>query len=179
MSEAIQVLRHDHDAILMALRILDRMAEQARGGTLSQADANGFIDFLREFADKCHHGKEEGLLFPALIEAGMPEQGGPVSVMLHEHEQGRELVAAMDRASTGVIDARAFAQAAAAYVEHMRAHIAKENDVLFPMADRILGSAVLDRLNEDFERHEEVVIGHGRHEQLHAMLGELKGRYHS
>jgi len=48
-------------------------------------DMHDFIGFLKEFADKCHHGKEEGLLFPALIQAGLPEKGGPIGVMLADH----------------------------------------------------------------------------------------------
>lgn len=177
MSDAIEDLLHEHEAILMALNILDRMAEQARQGALAKEDATHFIGFLREFADKCHHGKEEGLLFPALIAAGLPEHGGPVSAMLHEHEQGRAFVAAMNAASSDALDAPAFAKAATAYAEHLRAHIAKENNVLFPMAENLLPPGTLATLREGFEQHEEQVIGHGRHEELHAMLRALEARY--
>lgn len=177
MSAAIEVLRDEHDAILIALSILDKMVEQAKSGTLPPADAASFVSFLREFADKCHHGKEEGLLFPAMIAAGLPADGGPVSVMLQEHEQGRALVAAMNTASQPPFDATAFANAATAYAAHLRAHIAKENNVLFQMAENVLSPETLSALNKGFEEHEEQVIGHGRHEELHAMLKELKARY--
>lgn len=77
MSTAIEALRHEHDAILFALKILDSMGRRAAvGDTIDRSDVNEFLGFLREFADKCHHGKEEGLLFPALIDAGLPCQGG-------------------------------------------------------------------------------------------------------
>lgn len=177
MSAAIDVLRHEHDAILMALRILDRIAEHAGKGTLAPADAAAFLGFLREFADKCHHGKEEGLLFPAMIEAGLPPQGGPIAMMLNEHEEGRSLVAAMGKASEPALDSKAFVAAANAYSAHLRAHIEKENTVLFPMAEQVVPAEVLDGLTERFEQYEEEVIGHGRHEELHGMLKELKARY--
>lgn len=177
MSAAIDVLRHEHDAILMALRILDRIAEHAGQGTLAPADAAAFLGFLREFADKCHHGKEEGLLFPAMIEAGLPQQGGPIAVMLHEHEEGRRLVAAMGQATEPTLDPRAFVAAANAYAAHLRAHIEKENTILFPMAEQVVAPGVLEGLTERFEQHEEQVIGHGRHEELHGMLKDLKARY--
>lgn len=177
MSEAIDILRHDHDAILMALSILDRIAEEARHGEVSSTDAQAFLGFLREFADKCHHGKEEGLLFPALVAAGLPEQGGPVGQMLLEHGQGRDLVAAMSRSSESAIEPEAFADAAKAYSAHLRSHINKENTVLFPMAETMLDTSVLETLREGFEQHEEMVIGHGRHEQLHEMLKALKAKY--
>jgi len=177
MSQATDVLRHEHEAILMALRILEQISNQARQGTATSADIRQFLGFLREFADTCHHGKEEGLLFPAMIDAGLPADGGPVSVMLSEHERGRALVAAMADAAEPTISPTRFADAAAAYVDHMKAHIEKENTVLFPMADRVVAPEVMDGLVAAFERHEEDVMGSGRHEQLHDMLRELKVKY--
>ena len=66
MSQAIDDLRHEHDAILSALDILDSVEVAARQGTAATGDLAAFISFLKEFVDKCHHGKEEGMLFPAL-----------------------------------------------------------------------------------------------------------------
>lgn len=177
VSQAIDVLRHEHDAILMALKILDQISDAARQGNATSADVMRFLGFLGEFADTCHHGKEEGLLFPAMIAAGLPADGGPISVMLSDHAQGRMLVAAMASATEPVMSPTAFAQAATAYADHMRAHIEKENTVLFPMADRIIASDVLDGLVSAFESHEENVMGSGRHEQLHDTLKELKVKY--
>jgi hemerythrin-like domain-containing protein len=177
MSPAIDVLRHEHDAILMSLEVLNQIAEEARQGNVTSSDVLSFLDFLREFADKCHHGKEEGLLFPAMIEAGLPKETGPISVMLTEHEQGRTLVAAMAGAVHPEIKPLEFSKAATAYITHLTAHIDKENTVLFPMADRIVAQHVMESLAPAFERHEEEVIGHGRHEQLHDMLKELKSKY--
>jgi hemerythrin-like domain-containing protein len=177
MSEAIEVLRHEHDAILMALDILDRIADEAKQGKVDPADAASFLGFLKEFTDKCHHGKEEGILFPALIDAGIPAEGGPVSVMLQEHEQGRALVAEMSQASDPVLIPDAFGEAAKAYAAHLRMHIEKENGVLFPLAERIIGTATLESLSGKFEAHEEKVIGHGRHEELHDMLKAMKSKY--
>lgn len=177
MSKAIEVLRHEHDAILMALNILDRIADEAKHGRINSADAVSFVGFLREFADKCHHGKEEGLLFPAMIGAGTPAEGGPVSVMLEEHERGRALVAAMSAASDPDLRPDAFGDAAEAYSAHLRMHIEKENTVLFPLAERTIDPAILESLISKFEAHEEVVIGHGRHEELHDMLKAMKSKY--
>ena len=177
MSQAIDVLKHEHDAILMALKILDKISDEARQGNVTSMDIMSFLGFLRAFADTCHHGKEEGLLFPAMIEAGLQADGGPISVMLSDHEQGRTLVAAMASATEPVMSPTKFFEAASAYVDHMRAHIEKENAVLFPMADRIVASEVMDGLVSAFERHEEEVMGSGRHEQLHDMLKDLKVKY--
>lgn len=176
MSQAIADLRHEHDAILSALQILERMAERAGRGEVAAADLAAFLDFLREFVDRCHHGKEEGLLFPALIGAGLAEHGGFIDELHAEHVQGRELVRRMASASAP-LQADEFAAAAAAYVNHLRAHIDKENAALFSMAERLLDAPDMEALAQAFAEHEDKVIGQGRHEQLHALLQRLKSRY--
>lgn len=177
MSPAIEILKHEHDAILMALDILDQISEEARQGNMKSAEVMRFLGFLKEFSDTCHHGKEEELLFPAMADAGLPADGGPISVMLSEHEQGRALLATMTNAIEPVMSAKIFSEAAMAYAAHMRAHIEKENTVLFPMADNVVSPEVMNGLVSAFERHEEVVMGSGRHEELHDMLKELKMKY--
>ena len=178
MSRAIEDLMHEHEAILSALEILGGMDRQMTSGKpVDRDDIVAFISFLREFADKCHHGKEEGLLFPALVAAGIPERGGPVGVMLAEHDAGRHWIADMEAAATPTLNAADFTRAARGYTQLMHAHIQKENQVLFAMADRILTPAQLDDLFDAFEAHEASVIGAGRHEALHALLKSLKAKY--
>ena len=178
MSRAIDDLRHEHDAILSALGILDAMVGKLGGKKPPTGeDLRGFLGFLKEFADKCHHGKEEGILFPALVKAGIPDKGGPIGQMLAEHVEGRSFIKAMEAAIGSSVDGRAFAEAAGGYARLLRSHIAKENDVLFPAADRVLPAPELEAIFERFEQHEETVIGHGRHEELHALLKALSKRY--
>ena len=178
MSKAIDDLRNEHEAILSALGILDAMAGRLGGKKPPTGeDLRGFIGFLKEFADKCHHGKEEGILFPELVKAGIPDQGGPIGQMLAEHVEGRGFIKAMEAAIGNSVDGRAFAEAAGGYARLLRSHIAKENDVLFPLAERTLPAPELDGIFERFEQHEETVIGHGRHEELHALLKALSKRY--
>lgn len=178
MSEAIQDLMTEHEAILTALKILERMvASSERDGKVDIADMTEFIGFLKEFADKCHHGKEEGLLFPAMIAAGVPEKGGPISVMLQEHAEGRRFIKDMSDGLVGKMRLVKLNQAARSYIFLLRNHIQKENMVLFPMADRALSEEKLAELFTGFEGHEEKVIGHGRHEQLHAVLEKLQAKY--
>lgn len=178
MSAAIEDLRHEHEAILSALQILAKMAAGSGGeGPTAQEDRLSFIGFLREFADKCHHGKEEGFLFPALAAAGMPEAEGLVEELLAEHLQGRKLIQEMEAGVTVAAKAAGFARAAAEYAGLLTTHIGKENDRLFPLAERRLSKSELERLYGAFEEHEETVIGQGRHEQLHGMLEALERKY--
>ena len=158
MSKAIDDLKHEHEAILSALQILEGMGTRvASGKNVDQKDIHNFIGFLREFADQCHHGKEEGILFPALIKAGMPEKGGPIGVMLSEHDQGRNLIKDMEDAISRNLNYAKFAEVAKEYANLLRAHIQKENHVLFPMAEQRLTPSQLARLYDSFEEHEEAL----------------------
>ncbi len=176
-------LRNEHEGIKVALAVLDRLAgdlEAGRGADVDDVDA--IIDFLRTFADRCHHGKEEDLLFPAMEKAGVPREGGPIGVMLTEHTHGREFIRAMADSLPGLRagdpDARrTFAQAAHGYVRLLNDHIRKENDVLFTMADRHIPQEEQASLTEGFERIEQERIGPGVHERYHAMLDRLRDRY--
>lgn len=178
MSRAIDDLTHEHDAILLALRILANICQTLENqGHVGVDELTSFVDFFKEFVDRCHHGKEEGFLFPAMSNVQAPEATSALAVLLKEHDQGREGIRAMSAALHPTLDAAAFVQASRGYSALLVAHIDKENKVLFPMANRILSSAQLDALYEAFERHEQQVMGPGRHEALHALLKSLKSQY--
>jgi hemerythrin-like domain-containing protein len=178
MSKAIADLLNEHEAILSAIQILERMvATMKKAASLDTKDMHAFIGFLKEFADKCHHGKEEGFLFPAMVAAGVPDKGGPIGVMLAEHAQGRKLIREMEEAIATDVDRTKLAQAARDYASLLRTHIHKEKMILFPMAERVLTEPQLEKLFEGFEEHEEKVIGQGRHAELHALLERLQEKY--
>lgn len=178
MGDPFDDLRHEHEAIRFSLRILGVMTSRARAGSLSVDDALAMLAFLKEFADKCHHGKEEGILFPELEKAGIPNEGGPIGAMLREHELGRGYIRDMEAAlRKESADHAAFARAADAYGDLLDRHIEKENTVLFPMGERVIDGRGRDAIYERFEAHEEKVIGAGRHEELHAMLAAFERKY--
>lgn len=59
----------------------------------------------------------------------------------------------------------------------LRAHIHKENNVLFPMADRLVTDDVAARMAEQLKEIERDRVGAGKHEAYHAMLHTLKDLY--
>ncbi len=179
MTYASEDLRNEHDGILFGLDILEKMAGSAqKPGETDIADAREMVRFLRLFADKCHHGKEEGLFFPALEKVGIPNQGSPIGQMLLEHTQGRQFIAAMGAsAEGGILETDSFMQAASGYIRLMRAHIEKENTILFPMGDRMLPPDEQAKLLSQFEAFEENVIGGGVHEGLHETLHMFGEKY--
>jgi len=141
------VLKGEHRVIEQVLRCLWKLADRCdREGTLDEWTATQMIDFFHEFGDLCHHEKEEKHLFPLLEARGLSPQYGPTNVMRHEHEQARHHIRTMTDALKGAVahdpDAVAeFVQHARAYAQLMEAHIRKEDECLFPMADRMLSAA--------------------------------------
>jgi hemerythrin-like domain-containing protein len=177
-SQAVSDLVREHEAIVFALGILERISEQlAAGKAVAVDDLAQFIEFFKEFADTCHHGKEEQILFPALLDAGGPGERAHITAMLTEHDEGRGLIADMKASLQPALDAKKFVAAARAYSALLQSHIAKENGVLFPMAERILEPAQSTRLFAEFEEYETRVMGAGRHEQLHGLLKALRAKY--
>jgi hemerythrin-like domain-containing protein len=179
MHEATTILRQEHDAILRMLDVTEESAHQLLAGKDVPGDVlSGLLEFLRFFADRCHHGKEEELLFPLMEQKGIPRDGGPIGVMLHEHEQGRALIHAMNEAAAAYrLGEKAagpnWARPALAYVALLREHIFKENNILFMMAERMLSPEEQVQLAEAFERVEKEKIGEGTHERLHALMDQL------
>lgn len=172
-------LRHEHEAILFSLKIIEEICRILdSGGDVPVEDISDLIEFLKVFADRCHHGKEEGFLFPALEKAGIPEENGPIGVMLMEHEKGRKLINGMSLSlDENGLKAGEFVKNAMDYVTLLRAHIEKENNVLFPMGDNKLSEEEQENLLENFDDFEERIIGDGRHEEFHSMLTVLRKRY--
>lgn len=177
--KATDDLRHEHDTILFSLKILEVICRRAKSlQEVSPADIASLLDFYTVFADRCHHGKEEALLFPALEKAGIPRERGPIGVMLLEHDRGRELIKNMtlhmDGTERGM---KRFAEYADDYISLLRGHIEKENNILFPMGDARLSENDQENLLEKFDDFEERVIGGGKHDEYHNMLTVLKNRY--
>jgi hemerythrin-like domain-containing protein len=136
-------LREEHQLILQVADAMQALIGEADAGNWDFDAFDQCVTFIRLFADACHHGKEEDLLFPELEKAGMSRQQGPIAVMLEEHRIGREYVRfvmeALDPARGGDEDARArLRNAAHGYIELIRAHIMKEDHVLFNMADHVV-----------------------------------------
>ena len=125
--------------------------------------------FFRQFADKCHHAKEEDLFFPLLKERGIPEEGGPIGVMLHEHVMGRDCVGRMrEAAEQDEFDGAMFSTAAKEFVPLLRQHIFKENNVLFKMAENVLNEADDDAMDNRFTEVEQERELAGLHERFEA-----------
>lgn len=180
----ITQLKNEHEAVRTAMAILEKLTVtlDLAPSAATAEDTESLLEFLQVFVDRCHHTKEEKMLFPALEEVGIGRDGGPIGVMLAEHRQGREairgMVAALRHYRLGESGAATrFAEHARAYGDLLDRHIDKENNVLFVLAERHLSSEQLAMLETGFNRLEEEEIGTGKHEAFHRMLDDLAARY--
>ena len=181
--KATSELMKEHEGITLMLNIMSKVSDNIQKNNVLNSDhMEKIIEFLKVFADKCHHGKEEKLLFPELERNGVPKDGGPIGVMLYEHQVGRgyikNFVDAFNKFKEG--DNKALTQIADEmknYVNLLTSHIHKENIILFPMADKVLNEKLDNELFTKYEKLEEEEIGHGKHEEFHQLLEQLKSIY--
>lgn len=174
---ATDALKADHRIIERVLRVVENLAADPQRGSLAAWEKA--VDFIRNFADKCHHLKEEKIFFPTLEERGIPIAGGPIGVMLQEHEEGRRYVRAMAGALALADEEpeeakRILVENAGPYLRLLKEHILKEDEILFAMADGALSPQEQRRLLHEFEEHEAKEIGPGIHEKYHRIAEELE-----
>jgi hemerythrin-like domain-containing protein len=176
---ATDILKHEHRIVLKVLDAARSEAQAIAGtGKLNVEKVDKILDFFRVFVDKCHHGKEEEYLFPTMEKRGIPADKGPIPVMLHEHVGGRNTVKAIAEAVArfrqgDTTATEAVAANLAILDEHLRGHIDKENEILFPMADKVFTPEDQQALLASFEKHEAEEIGEGVHEKYHQLAHEL------
>jgi branched-chain amino acid transport system ATP-binding protein len=160
MGHVLQRLKAEHRAIERVLLALDAAAVQVQRG--EPVDPGWLADaahFLTRYTDGLHQAREEGVIFKVLLDRNVAAMRGPVACMITEHHAGRELVAQMSRlarkAAHGDRPAqRAWARAAVGYAQVLRAHIRKEDDAVFPLAEAALTEAELDLALERWEAFE-------------------------
>lgn len=175
-------LKEEHEEIGLMLRVLTEISRRLKAAEkVDPRDIEQAVEFIKVFADKCHHGKEEDVLFPEMEKTGISRRAGPIGVMLSEHNAGRDFVRGMSEAAGayGAGDTAAagkFADNALGYAGLLARHIYKENNVLYPMADARIPADVQDRMLDRFKEIE-LAIGEGAHERLHEGLHRLAAGY--
>ena len=175
--KATEVLSDEHRVIERVLAVVEKLATAPVEGSLDSWKKA--LDFFSHFADQCHHLKEEKILFPAMEEHGIPRDGGPIGMMLTEHEEGRGYVRTMMAALT-LAEARneaakdSLLNNARAYLRLLREHIQKEDEILFRIADDVIPVDEQKELLRSFEKHEAQEMGTGVHEKYLKITQELE-----
>lgn len=181
---ATEILKEEHRVIEQVLDCLDRIVDQwRRHAELDSDSARKVIDFFRQFADGCHHHKEEKHLFPRMEARGVAKEHGPLGVMLNEHDAGRQLLAYLDAAviewdNGNRIAGESFARAAEEYSTLLHQHISKEDHCLFAMADQVLSNDDQAELISAFH-HTELLDDRKKKHEYYLNLANNLARKHS
>lgn len=178
MESLTNSLLRDHEVILRAVaRLESRVSEWRRSRRIERGSLEKFIEFAKLFTDRCHHGKEERCLFPCMEKSGVPREGGPIGVMLYEHQLGRQLISRLEKAAeTYFNEGRGLEEVLTVCEDYMgliRQHIAKENDILFPMGENVATEEDVDQTNACYEEVELREVGEEEHHRLERAADEI------
>lgn len=172
-----QILKADHQLILRVIETLAGIADAMReGGEPPLARIEKIVTFSVNFLDKCHHGKEEVCLFPCLEQRGMPRYGGPIGVMLAEHEEGRRIIREIAAAiAAKPPDRIRLLDLCDEYVDLLAGHIFKENNILFGMADDVMTAEDERSVLEGYAEVESERMAPGETDAMRRLAEEIAG----
>ncbi|MCU0867498.1 MAG: hemerythrin domain-containing protein [Planctomycetes bacterium] len=149
-ADPIDVLLGEHRTILQVVDEVERESRRLEAAAvLREAFWQDLLHFADEFDGKLHHHKEEQLLFPALERAGLQPDSGPTAVLRDEHLRTHFWRTRIEQALQTRDRAR-LAASAASYVDLVRMHVLKENQILFPLARKLIAADDLERMHREF-----------------------------
>ena len=164
-------LRKDHDLIEKVIAAMQTTVSLLKDGKkVPESILLPTIDFAKNFTNVCHHGKEEDTLFPALGKAVIPTNMGPIRMMIMEHETTKKIAEKIEEFAKTYLDVgdpSNLIEGMELYIEHVKAHLWKENNRLFMMADARL-QAYRKQVEEALQKTEETKL---------AELGKTRNYY--
>lgn len=174
-----EILEEEHHFIKKvagAMAVLTQALET--GEEVEVQTLQDIVEFMRTFGDKCHHGKEEAHLFPALERKGVPPRGCPLGILMAEHQKGRtlvkELATATEQYAKGDPTAKeSLVRSLRSLTELYPNHIWKEDYLAFPLANKILSVEEQRDLCEKFEWVERS-IGKDVHQRFEQLARKLE-----
>lgn len=168
----VELLKGEHHIIRGVLDAMERVStrlatEQSVGGDFWHQ----VVDFVENFVDRCHHRKEEEVLFPLLLGRARSERVGPIVAMKHEHIEGRELKNALCHAANGS-DPKKLCAAARTYIQLLREHMTTEEQGPFEM-DRRITARRAERMRDEFRRVEREILGESGYDRYLELAREI------
>lgn len=158
MGEPTKILSEEHQHILKVTEALLKECKLLESGKgIDAAFFKKAIEFIRNYADKFHHAKEEDILFVELCKDTVKMHCNPVEQMLYEHEVGRKFVKGMEGGLKENNKGRII-ENARGYAELLQEHIYKEDNILYPMADEALDEKAKNQMLAKFKQAEQKLI---------------------
>lgn len=134
--KTIEILMAEHQLILKNLTELENLLPNLNDSNVAQVEP--YLRFIEIYADQFHHAKEEDLLFQWMIKH-QPQMGqGPIACMLKEHDSGRSLIrSAKEELTNSKVDVEKVSHNLEMFINLLRDHINKEDNVLYNFAIQI------------------------------------------
>lgn len=154
MTKQTEILQDEHKIILKVVGVLEKKCLSLKDN--EEIDQEFFlkaIEFIRNYADKFHHAKEENILFVEFNKKANSTRCNPVEQMLREHEEGREYVGNMEKGLKND-DVDIIAENGLRYSELLKNHIMKEDSILYPMMDEVFDEKTQEMVTEQAEKIE-------------------------
>ena len=169
----------EHEMIERGMAVLQNNLEKIETAVKAPLQMQRAIDFLLEFGDKMHNSKEEKFLFPLMGRKGLPVEGGPIGVMLMEHDAERKLLRKMMSALPNLAEAtksglQKFAAEGFEYLKIRAEHIWKENDVLYAMGRKVISDEENTTLLHEFKNLDQQAYGNRARLHYAQMLAEVE-----
>ena len=179
----LDTLFQEHNAVKVLVEILGEMCDRLEAKQKVEPEhIRSAVHFIRNFADKAHHLKEEHVLFPVMESAGVSKEEMLLEAITTEHDLGRGFVRGMSDAlfPYSIGDNRAgeiIRENARKYIKLMTDHIGKEEEIVFPLAAARLSEGAQRELAQEFKRIDDEVIGRKNREEFFDIMRTLSGVY--
>lgn len=176
---ALDRLFEEHALILRVVGALESLVDRLQSDNNDhRSELVRVMTFFREFADLLHHEKEESLLLPALVNAGLRWDDGVVAEVRKEHDLERQMLQTLRHASLqaspwSIMDKQRVIDVGRRFVTFMRGHVALENEQLRPLLLTRLDGPALAQLNEGLERFDARSISSGEQALMHELAAHL------
>lgn len=159
----IDILYSEHEQVVRFTDYLRKLCgEMLEGKNPDREVLLHCVDFMKNYADEHHHGKEEAILFTVMLEKLGPVAHKMINTgMLVEHNLGRYHVQSLEAAVDALGKEPTMEEKldvvthALSYADLLKRHAQKENNVLFPFAAKSLSAEDLERINEASRIYEE------------------------
>jgi len=182
--DAINLMMDEHKYIMRGLKLFRKLSvEILNSNTVDFVSYEKMILFVRNYADKHHHNKEEVVLFKKMeTQLGEKMVKGPLSGMYIEHDLGRQhiklLEEALLRVKNGDSDSRVDIIAnSICYADLLTRHIDKEDKLIYTFARRALSQVDMEDVNDSCENIELEATENQLQKEYIGVLEELEKKY--
>ena len=169
----------EHRLIEQVISMIEKESEVISAtGKVNIPLLTNMVDFMRTYADKCHHGKEEGILFDVLEKKDMDvEHRAMMDKLIDDHRRSRELTSNLNDLLTLFI--RGERAAVENVVENLQTlasiypdHIRREDKLFFPIAMKYLSTEEREDMLRQFKEFDARLI----HDHYKAEVGRMKAQ---